>query len=217
MPLEWLGSRSHELNAVRERGAAWTAPRNGESIENGGAAAGVLVQPPPAELYVLDTVAPRVPMDRDLLIAWRPQVGVAPAVAALTETVGDTTYALLMILPPPAHTARLAAARADLRHRYLGLDGRRVDRAGEGGAQRCARPFDQRRSFQRDPVRFDDVESVLPAGVVLTDDACASAQPTSTGSRPTAARRSAPPSTRPCRNRRWRDTCVRSSSSPTAR
>ena len=106
MPLEWLGSRSHELNAVRERGAAWTAPRNGGSIENGGRAAGVLVQPPPTELYVLDTVAPRVPMDRDLLIAWRPQVGVAPAVAALTETVGDTTYALLMILPPPAHTAR---------------------------------------------------------------------------------------------------------------
>jgi Ca-activated chloride channel family protein len=59
------------------------------------------------ELYVLDTVAPRVPMDRDLVIAWRPQVGVAPAVAALTETRGDTTYALLMILPPEnAHTAR---------------------------------------------------------------------------------------------------------------
>ena len=39
-------------------------------------------------------------MDRDLLIAWRPSVGSSPAVAALTETRGDTTYALLMILPP---------------------------------------------------------------------------------------------------------------------
>ena len=107
MPLEWLGSRSHELKAVRERGAAWTATRNGGSIENGAAAAGVLVQPPPAELYVLDTVAPRVPMDRDLVVAWRPQVGGAPAIAALTETVGDTTYALLMILPPSlAHMAQ---------------------------------------------------------------------------------------------------------------
>ena len=46
-------------------------------------------------------------MDRDFVIAWRPQVGVAPAIAALTETVGDTTYALLMILPPAAaHTGR---------------------------------------------------------------------------------------------------------------
>jgi Ca-activated chloride channel family protein len=67
----------------------------------------VLVAPPPAELHVLDTVAPRVAMDRDLVIAWRPQVGVAPAIAALTETIGDTSYALLMILPPAvAHTAR---------------------------------------------------------------------------------------------------------------
>jgi Ca-activated chloride channel family protein len=74
---------------------------------SGAGAAGVLVQPPPADLYVLDTVAPRVPMNRDLVVAWRPQVGVAPAVAALTETIGETTYALLMILPPStAHTAR---------------------------------------------------------------------------------------------------------------
>lgn len=78
MPLAAIGSRGHEMRVTRER-----------------------------ELYVLDTVAPRVPMDRDLVLVWRPQVGVAPAVAALTETRGDTTYALLMILPPEsAHTAR---------------------------------------------------------------------------------------------------------------
>jgi Ca-activated chloride channel family protein len=39
-------------------------------------------------------------MDRDLVIAWRPVVGPKPTVAALSETVGDTTYALLMLLPP---------------------------------------------------------------------------------------------------------------------
>ena len=71
-------------------------------VANGAVANGVFEHPPPADLYVLDTVAPRVPLDRDLVISWRPQVGVAPAVAALTETVGDTTYALLMILPPDA-------------------------------------------------------------------------------------------------------------------
>ncbi len=58
-------------------------------------------------MYELSSVSPRVPMDRDLLIAWRPSVGSSPAVAALTETRGDTTYALLMILPPEnAHTER---------------------------------------------------------------------------------------------------------------
>jgi Ca-activated chloride channel family protein len=67
----------------------------------------VRVAPPPADLYVVDTVAPRVPMDRDVVLAWRPQVGVAPAIAALTETIDVTTYALLMILPSAAaHTSR---------------------------------------------------------------------------------------------------------------
>ncbi len=103
MPLEWLGSRSHAISTVRQQGPAWSPARPGAAVvTNGAAAAGALVQPPPADLYVLDTVAPRVPMDRDLVIAWRPSAGVAPAVSALTETVGDTTYALLMILPPAA-------------------------------------------------------------------------------------------------------------------
>ena len=43
-------------------------------------------------VYELGSVSPRVPMDRDFLIAWRPSVGSSPAVAALTETRGDTTY-----------------------------------------------------------------------------------------------------------------------------
>jgi len=102
MPLEWIGSRTHELTSVRQQGPAWSAARPATKVVNGAVANGVFEHPPPADLYVLDTVAPRVPMDRDLVISWRPQVGVAPAVAALTETVGDTTYALLMILPPDA-------------------------------------------------------------------------------------------------------------------
>ncbi len=112
----------------------------------------------------VDTVAPRVPMDRDFVIAWRPQVGVAPAIAALTETVGDTTYALLMILPPAAaHTGRVAAARADLRDRQLGIDGRAVDRPGQSCAEGRARPARQRRSLQRDRLRLDDAASLYAA------------------------------------------------------
>jgi Ca-activated chloride channel family protein len=108
MPLEAIGARGHDMRVARWRDQGWSA---GQAKPSGGsataAAAGVLVRPPPAEVYVLATVAPRVPMDRDVVIAWRPQVGVAPAVAALTETHGDTTYALLMILPPAsAHVNR---------------------------------------------------------------------------------------------------------------
>ena len=71
VPLAEVGSRHHEVRVVRD-----------------------------ADRYVLDTLAPRVPMDRDFVVAWRPQVGSTPVLAALTETQGDTTYALLMILPP---------------------------------------------------------------------------------------------------------------------
>jgi Ca-activated chloride channel family protein len=107
MPLQWVGSRSHEVSAVRQQGAAWTAARGSQKIDNGAQAAGLLVHAPPADLYVLDTAAPRVPMDRDLVLAWRPLVGVTPAIAALTETIGDTTYALMMVLPPAtAHAGR---------------------------------------------------------------------------------------------------------------
>src|SRR6185369_608715 len=80
MPLNEIASTGHEMRAKRRNGT---------------------------DLYELSTVSPRVPMDRDLLIAWRPSVGSSPAVAALTETRGDTTYALLMILPPEnAHLQR---------------------------------------------------------------------------------------------------------------
>ena len=52
------------------------------------------------DVYSLETVTPRVPMDHDLIVAWRPLVAAEPTVAALSETLGDTTYALLMLLPP---------------------------------------------------------------------------------------------------------------------
>lgn len=50
--------------------------------------------------YEIETAAPKLRMDRDFVLTWRPQVGSVPAVAALSETRGDATYALLMILPP---------------------------------------------------------------------------------------------------------------------
>jgi Ca-activated chloride channel family protein len=114
MPLAAIGGRGHELRVQHERVPSATA----QSVARGAAAAGVLVTPPPADRYVLDTVAPRVAMDRDLVIAWRPRVGAAPALAALTETLGDTTYALLMILPP----ADAYAARSQPREQIFVMD-----------------------------------------------------------------------------------------------
>jgi Ca-activated chloride channel family protein len=74
----------------------------------------MLVTPAPGELYVLETLTPRVPLDRDLVIAWQPLASSTTAVAALTETRGDTTYALLMIVPPvETHTA-VAPAREQI-------------------------------------------------------------------------------------------------------
>jgi Ca-activated chloride channel family protein len=78
LPLVELGSSSHETHTVRDGGR-----------------------------YVLETLVPRVPMDRDFIVTWRPDVGSTPAVAALTETRGDMTYALVMIVPPAdAHVQR---------------------------------------------------------------------------------------------------------------
>jgi Ca-activated chloride channel family protein len=71
LPLAELGSLSHETHTVRDGGR-----------------------------YVLETLSSRVPMDRDFIVKWRPDVGSTPAVAALTETRGDMTYALVMIVPP---------------------------------------------------------------------------------------------------------------------
>ena len=135
------------------------------AIDNGAAANRVLVQTPPAELYVLDTVAPRVPMDRDLVIAWRPQIGVAPAVAALTETIGDTTYALLMILPPPlAHTARSQPREQIFVIDTSGSMGGQSIVQAQGGAEGRARPLGSGDRFN--VIQFDSTTSSLFAAPV---------------------------------------------------
>lgn len=50
--------------------------------------------------YEIETLRPLLTMDHDFVLTWRPRVGSAPAVTALTETRDDGTYALLMIFPP---------------------------------------------------------------------------------------------------------------------
>jgi Ca-activated chloride channel family protein len=38
--------------------------------------------------------------DRDFVLSWRPEVGRSPRAALFSELAGDSTYALLMVLPP---------------------------------------------------------------------------------------------------------------------
>ena len=76
--------------------------------------------------------------------------------ALFTETQGRQDYALLMVLPPslPSAACRALPREVDLRHRHLGLDGRRVDRAGARGAAAGARPAAAGRSLQRHRVQL---------------------------------------------------------------
>lgn len=71
VPLAAVGARSHAVRIVRD----------GASDR-------------------LELSAPSIAMDRDFVLYWRPALGRVPRVTALTETEGDETYALLMILPP---------------------------------------------------------------------------------------------------------------------
>ncbi len=50
--------------------------------------------------YRIELDAERVPADRDFVLSWTPRVGQAPKAALFTETVGNNSYALLMVLPP---------------------------------------------------------------------------------------------------------------------
>ena len=112
-----IGGRGHALQVSHERGSdrlltgsAMTAERSTARV------AGAIVRSAePADVYRLETLTPRVPMDRDLVIAWRPEIGSAPVVAALSETRGDTTYSLLMLLPPAdAAAASVAQPREQI-------------------------------------------------------------------------------------------------------
>jgi Ca-activated chloride channel homolog len=107
VPLAEIGGRGHALRVTRERGtdrasASARVPAVNQTARAFGAIARPQVAVPTAERYRLETVTPRVPMDRDLVIVWRPEIGATPVLAALSETQGDTTYALLMLLPPPS-------------------------------------------------------------------------------------------------------------------
>lgn len=68
--------------------------------------------------YEIETTEAAVPMNRDFVLAWRPDVGSQPTVTALTESRIDATYALLMILPP----ADLDAYRAEPRELVFVVD-----------------------------------------------------------------------------------------------
>lgn len=101
MPLAAVGARGHEVSVLRVSdygGGDGFDTSSGDGGSNPAGSRNVAA----ADRYVIEPMSPLIPMDRDFVLAWRPQTGSEPAVAALTETKGDTTYALLMIVPPSA-------------------------------------------------------------------------------------------------------------------
>jgi Ca-activated chloride channel family protein len=125
LPLAAVGARGHDVSVLRQSvgGALSSADdlaagaRTGTFDHGGGGgfdtSSGIGGSHPApsrnvaaADRYIVEPTTRSIPMDRDFVLAWRPQVGGEPAVTALTETKGDTTYALLMIVPPSTvHTA----------------------------------------------------------------------------------------------------------------
>lgn len=56
-------------------------------------------------LYIIELASGEVPADRDFELTWEPRLGATPKAAVFTETSGDDSYALLMVLPPQPEQA----------------------------------------------------------------------------------------------------------------
>ena len=149
----------------------------------------------------------------------RPTPGARPRPPCSPSGTAGEPYALVMLLPPAATRAAgsRAAARGDLRHRHLGLDGGRVDRAGAPGARRwrstALAPGDR-----FNVIEFNSRTGALFAAPRAGGPAEVDARPRagSRGSRPTAAPRCCPRSGRRSRAPPRPAACARWSSSPTA-
>ena len=126
----------------------------------------VNVEEEPGHRYRLTLADGPIPAARDFELAWTPDVGAAPGAALFTETRGGKTYALLMALPPSSATAagRARAPRDHVHRRHVGLDGRRVDRAGARRAADGARPPAARRPLQRHRIQLDRRAALPGAG-----------------------------------------------------
>ncbi|MGY4457026.1 hypothetical protein ACVWYI_000986 [Bradyrhizobium sp. LB13.1] len=96
-----------------------------------------------------------VPADRDFELTWKPAAVKAPSVGLFRERVGDADYLLAFVTPPTAEqaTQKPLARRSGVRDRQFRLDGRHVDRSGQGEPHLRALPSPADRPFQRHPLR----------------------------------------------------------------
>ena len=134
MPLEIIASRYHPVNV---------AEANGQ--------------------YLVSLAGGQAPMDHDFELLWRPVPSAVPRAMTFSETINGEPHYLLMVVPPELWPGRCCdpAARDDLHHRHLGLDARRVDRAGETRAADGPRYAAARRPLQRDRIQLDH-EAAVP-------------------------------------------------------
>ncbi len=71
----------------------------------------VTIDEHPGNRFHVEFAEGAMPADRDFVLTWTPDVGAVPGAALFTETRGDKTYALLMILPPSTATTAPIAPR----------------------------------------------------------------------------------------------------------
>ncbi len=92
----------------------------------------IRVSEAPGFRYAIELDAGRVPADRDFVLEWEPEIGNAPEAALFTEMLEGETYALLMVMPPPAQrvqSARLARETVFVVDTSGSMEGASIERA----------------------------------------------------------------------------------------
>ena len=115
----------------------------------------VKIESPDSATRIIQLADGPVPADRDFELTWKPAAEKAPSVGLFRERVGDADYLLAFVTPPSLEAAeqKPLPREVDLRDRQFRLDGRHLDRPGQGEPDLRARPAAAGRPLQRDPLR----------------------------------------------------------------
>ena len=124
------------------------------------------IEEQPGHRFRLTLADGPVPAARDFELVWTPDVGAAPGDRALHRDQGrqDVRAADGVAAVDVRRRHAAAPARNHVHHRHVGLDGRRLDRAGARRAAAGARPAAAGRPVQRHRIQFDDHAAVCRAG-----------------------------------------------------
>ena len=114
----------------------------------------VKIDNPDSSTRVITLADGAVPADRDFELTWTAAAEKTPTVGLFREQVAGSDYLLAYVTPPAVNDAeQKPLPRGRLCHRQFRLDGRHLDRPGQGRPPLGAFPIAAERPVQRDPVR----------------------------------------------------------------